>query len=228
MRRLDLAFEYPESNRDYDISTVLTASAPRTQVWPSDIILDQESEGACAAFSGIGALQCAPTRKALDYGFNECIHDVYWPAQHIDAFPGGAYPGAETVMSGTSLNAVARVLKQRGLIDSYRWSFTRDDFRRGIIEHGPAHIGVHMYEYMYRPGAGGWIRPEGRVVGGHAMYVAGYVHGRKPYYIIQNSWGRNWGGWWFKHRGRCRIKEDDLFKLLFDDRGQACFYTTKQ
>ncbi len=208
---LDLAFEYPESNKDYNINTkLLSTPIAKSKIWTSPKILNQGTEGACAAFSGIGALQCEPNNTALEYGYKECVENIYWAAQKCDQFPGGAYPGADVKMDGTSLNAVARVLKQKDLITEYRWSFDVNDFRQGIIEHGPAHIGVKMYEYMYHPGAGGWIVPKGRIMGGHAMYVAGYVHGRKPYYIIQNSWGRNWGGWWFKHRGRCRIKEEDF------------------
>jgi hypothetical protein len=224
-RSFDLGFEYPAENRAHDIAPLLAAAAPRTQVWPSASVLDQQSEGACAAFSGIGLLQCQPTQTAKDYGFAECIEQIYWPAQRCDQYQGGAYPGAATHMDGTSLNAVARVLKQKGLIKSYRWSFNRDNFRSGIIQHGPAHIGVKIYEGMMATSISGWIKPTGTCYGGHALYVAGYVHAKKPYYIIQNSWGKSWGGWYFKHPGRCRISEEDLFNLLFDQRGQALFYT---
>jgi hypothetical protein len=224
-RRFDLAFDFSESNRKHDIAALLTASEPQTKIWGTRTVLDQKAEGACAAFSGIGLLQCAPYEKAMGYGYDECIKDIYWPAQKIDIYPGGAYPGAKKRMDGTSLNAIAKVLKDKGLISSYRWSFTREDFRNAVINHGPAHIGVRIYEGMMSTRIGGWISPTGACLGGHALYVAGYVAGKTPYYISQNSWGRRWGGWMFKNAGRCRITEDDLFRLLFDERGQACFYS---
>lgn len=224
-RTFDLTFEYADKNRDYDISPKLLSSAPPTsKIWTSPKVLDQGTEGACAAFSGVGALQCEPNGIVLGYGYDECVKDVYWAAQRIDTFPGGTYPGAKVHMDGTSLNAVARVFKKEGLVRNYRWSFNKNNFRTGIIQHGPAHIGVRMYEGMQRTNLTGWIKPIGECVGGHALVVVGYVAGKTPYYVIQNSWGATWGGWWFKNAGRCRITEKDLFKLLFDERGQAVFY----
>ena len=63
----------------------------------------------------------------------------------------------------------------------------------------------------------GYIHATGDVVGGHCILCRG-VNGREKYFLLRNSWGKNWGV-----NGDCKISFDDMKKLLADD-GEAVFF----
>jgi len=61
----------------------------------------------------------------------------------------------------------------------------------------------------------GFIRPTGRLLGGHAFLVLA-VNITKEFVTMKNSWGSEWGD-----NGRANIRFDDL-QLLLKECGEAC------
>jgi C1A family cysteine protease len=78
---------------------------------------------------------------------------------------------------------------------------------------------VNWHQGMDRVDSEGYIYPTGAVRGGHCVIVDGVVFGVEnevDRFRIRNSWGLSWG-----LNGRCRIKVEDLRKLLSAG-GTAC------
>jgi hypothetical protein len=95
-------------------------------------------------------------RRGIDNKFAK--EQLYWEAQKIDRWPGGAYPGAEPHMEGSSVLAAVKVAKRLGYIEEYRWAFGIEDVKKAISEIGPVILGVPWYEGI----AGCSIRSERR------------------------------------------------------------------
>lgn len=180
--------------------------------------LDQGSDGACVGFAFAHELSARPLEiPGLGYDF---ARGVYWDAQRIDPWPGGAYPDASPQYEGTSVLAGVKVLHRHGYIGEYRWCFGEDDLAIVVGYHGPVVVGTNWYEGMYQPDSDGFVRPTGRVGGGHAylVYAADHDDG---FYRIWNSWGKDWGD-----NGTAKISVPDMARLL-DERGEACVPTKR-
>jgi hypothetical protein len=217
--RLDRVRHVDLRSLDYPVAETLAAEGvvtPRSYTWKLAVQLDQGREGACVGFGWAHELAARPAEvEQITNAFAR--EHIYWEAQKIDQFPGGAYPGAVPFGEGTSVLAGARVVAHLGYIDEYRWALAPVELVLAVGYKGPAVIGVDWYEGMMRTDADGFIRPTGRVVGGHCVVVHGVkvVHdgdGRvdptRSYVRIQNSWGPDWG-----LNGRCRLSFIDLAVL---------------
>jgi hypothetical protein len=68
---------------------------------------------------------------------------------------------------------------------------------------------------MVSPDGRGFVRPTGRMVGGHAIVMNG-VDVRRGVATLRNSWGAGWG-----RGGNCYLSFGDLGWLLDRD-GEAC------
>ena len=141
---------------------------------------------------------------------------IYWEAQKIDPWPGGAYPGASPRYEGSSVLAAIKAAQRLGYFDSYRWSFSLQDLILGVGYSGPAVMGTTWYEGMSKPDNSGIIRPTGQDAGGHCYLIDQVIPKRKLFGGL-NSWGPEWGV-----DGRFYISFDDMDRLLHED-GEAVF-----
>lgn len=135
--------------------------------------------------------------------------DIYTEAQKIDDFPGENY-------DGTTVRAGAKVLQDKGFIQSYTWAWDVDTVIQAILEKGPVVVGTNWYYDMFRPNIDtAIIMVSGNLAGGHA-YVLNGVNIKKKLIRIKNSWGRAWGD-----KGHAYISFDDMDKLIKSN-GEAC------
>lgn len=210
--RLDRLPQDDERNRRFAaVGTIVEADAPFvSKVWNLSDYLDQGQEGACVGFGTTHELLADPIPvRGLDATFAR--EKVYWEAQKIDPWAGGAYPGATPFYEGTSTLAGVKVAQTLGYITEYRWAFDVDDMRRVVGNYGPMIIGVNWYSGMFNPDATGTIHVSGYIAGGHCLLVIGVDEARGAF-VLHNSWGADWG-----ENGRCFISFADMARLLAED-----------
>jgi hypothetical protein len=106
-------------------------------------------------------------------------------------------------------------VQEAGYINEYRWAFSLDDALLAIGYQGPGILGTNWYEGCMKPDAKGFIRPTGRIVGGHAIVVRG-VNVKNKTVRLSNSWGKSWGV-----EGDCFMTFDDFATMLRND-GEFC------
>lgn len=221
-RRLDRVPLFDEQSRNYPAVALLGADQrqPVTKRWTipdGEPVLDQGNEGACVGFGVTNELRFNPVPiPNLDATFAR--ERIYWEAQKIDPWPGGAYPGASPQYEGTATLAGIKVAAKLGYYSEYRWAFGEPDAALAVSYLGPVVIGVNWYQGMYRPDRSGYLRPTGSLVGGHCLLVIG-INVRYGYYVLYNSWGRDWG-----NQGTAKIRRTDLARLLTEN-GDACVIT---
>ena len=144
---------------------------------------------------------------------------VYFGAQKIDRWPGGEYPGAIPISSGTSVLAGAKFLHREGYFLEYRWGSSLYDLVLALSYHGPAVIGLEWYEGMKRPNEHFRMRPTGQLVGRHCLLAVGvelqvnHEQDSPSRYLVhfQNSLGADWG-----LNGRAAMCGSDLAHMLVD------------
>lgn len=211
--RLDRLVHFDERSRDYPIRTLLAADEPRSYTWRLPVYLDQGTEGACVGFSWAHELVARPSEvKDVDTAF---ARNIYFEAQKIDPWEGGAYPGATPFYEGTSILAGAKSTVATGKITEYRWGFSLNDALVAISRKGPGILGCYWYEGMMNTDDNGFIKPSGAILGGHAIIVRG-VSVKNKTVRLSNSWGRNWG-----QDGDCFMTWDDFNTVLMND-GEFC------
>ena len=201
---------------EYKVRDLFDADEPlRTKTWRCRAVLDQGNEGACTGFAAAHELIAAPTtvRKGIDNTFAR--EQLYWEAQKIDQWKGGAYPGADPFSEGSSVLAVMKVLKRLGYVPTYRWAFGVEDLKKAVSHIGPAVIGIPWRRSMFSPDEKGYLRINGEESGGHAILVRGINVHRKAF-LLHNSWGAGWG-----NNGTAWIKWRAM-KVLLKDGGEAC------
>ncbi len=220
--RLDRLVQYDERSKKFPLCATLNSDErqPRSRRWAMPIrdkILNQGKEGACVAFAITNELKAKPVPiKGLNDVFAR--QAIYWPAQEIDDWPGGSYPGAEPLYEGTSVLAGVKTAAKLGFYTEYRWAFSENELALGISYQGPAVVGVPWYAGMLRTDDDDYINVTGTVQGGHAICVLG-IDVDEGCYIFMNSWGGRWG-----NRGRGRIRRTDMARLLHEN-GEACIVT---
>lgn len=199
----------------YGIRAVLTPDTElKTKIWRCDVWLDQGSEGACTGFAVAHELAAKPV-AVPDLTDKFAREQIYWEAQKEDSFPGGAYPGAQPFMEGSTVLAAVKVAKRLGYIEEYRWALSVEDLALAIGNVGPAVLGIPWYEGMYKPHACGMLHPTGEKVGGHAILCKGF-NAKTRAFLVHNSWGKSWG-----EQGTAWIHWDDM-KTLLSGTGDAC------
>jgi len=215
-QRLDRLVQFDDRSRNYSIADTRTAAKKhRSYTWRCDATFDQGMEGACVGFA-LGHELAARPAEVRDLTSKFLREQIYWEAQKIDPWAGGAYPGANPRYEGTSVLAGIKVVKKLGYIDEYRWAFNMDDLMYGIGHNGPALLGIPWYYNMYFPNKAGVIVPTGMMVGGHAI-LARAINLKTGMITLRNSWGPLWGV-----GGDCYIKIDHLQYLLEKD-GECAF-----
>lgn len=213
-KRLARIVQFDDKSRGYPIrATISPGAQPRSYTWGCGTHLDQGAEGACVGFSMTHELIARPKVVAgVDARFARS--EVYWEAQKIDPWEGGAYPGASPFYEGTSVLAGIKILKKLGYVQEYRWCFGLEDLVLAVGYKGPAVLGIAWYEGMFQPWPCGHIHVSGQVAGGHAILCKG-VSVRDRTFTLHNSWGPAWG-----NGGDCRITWDEMDRLLHEQ-GEA-------
>ena len=229
-RTLDWQSHHDERSLDFPIRAEIGDRVRRRwKLWGSPRErLDQGWEGACVGFGLTNELLASPARAVLDsHGpADEFARNVYRTAQRIDEWPGEAY-------EGTSVLAGAKVIRDLGYIDGFRWAFGIDDVIDTLCAPardggGPVVIGIPWFESMYQTRPGGLVEVGGNLVGGHCLVLTGYHPGirireegwfnRIEVVRWRNSWGRGYG-----RRGDGFVKVEDLAWLLDGVwKGEAC------
>jgi hypothetical protein len=172
---------------------------------------DQGNTSMCTVFSWSHWLEDGPMiqdglgdrEKPL---FN--VTNLYHKAQANDGIPGSNY-------NGSTVRAVAKILKAAGVVSEYRWANSVDDIVTCLLTIGPVVVGTRWYTSMFTPDANGLVKPTGGMAGGHAYLLNG-VDTEKKLFRIKNSWGKGWG-----QSGHAFISFDDFATLLANG-GQAC------
>jgi hypothetical protein len=204
-RTLDRVPHFDNRSREYPIRTLLNTTQPRSYTWRCDTWLDQGSEGACVGFAWAHENAARPVERPAT---EQLARSIYEAAKTIDPWPGEDY-------DGTSVLAGAKIMQRNGALTSYRWSFNLTDALAAVSRHGPAVAGLNWYTGMMTPDSAGFIRPTGRVEGGHAILVRG-VNVKRRTVTLRNSWSESWG-----KRGDCYLTWDD-FGALLADHGELC------
>lgn len=212
--RLDRLVQFDERSRNYPVRSTFPAHVtPRSYTWRCDTYLNQGAEGACVGYAMTHELIGRPVCvEGLNAQFAR--ETVYWAAQRIDQWDGGAYPGGDPFYEGTSVLAGIKVLQQLGYIEAYRWAFGLDDLVLAVGYKGPAILGINWYEGMFNTLPCGHIHIYGQLAGGHAILCKG-VSVKNRTFTLHNSWGSDWG-----NNGDALISWDEMDRLL-QDRGEA-------
>lgn len=217
---------YEHDARDYPASVALTVAEPVSVSWnipAGEPVLDQGQEGSCVGHGVTNDLRFAPVAiGGLTSVF--AVQSIYWPAQRIDEFAGGAYPGAQPRSEGTSVRAGVKAAKALGFYGEYRFARSEAEMALALAQYGPVIIGVNWYRGMMRPDRNGYLNPTGAVQGGHCVLVVALKVTSPPgagYYTIYNSWGPGWG-----RQGTARIRRNVMARLLAE-RGDACVITQR-
>lgn len=232
--RLDRLYEEDWNSLNFPVTRRLRSAEilklPRSYTWSCGLWLDQGSEGACVGFGCCHELAARPvTVSGLtnDYARTK----VYWEAQKIDPWSGGAYPGATPFYEGTSVLAGIKILHKLGFYSEYHWALDLQQLVIGLGYTGPAVLGLDWYEGMYDTDENGFIKVEGMNVGGHCILAIGVkcvwpdgvaknfvnLDLDRSYITLHNSWGKSWGV-----EGRAKITLRDMGVLLAAN-GEACF-----
>jgi hypothetical protein len=196
---------FDERSRAFGIAAV-EDRAPRSYTWGAGSQLDQGTSSACVGFSWAAELSAKPVVIPTDddRGFR-----LYAEAQAVDRAEGRFWPEGASVLAG------AKAVQAAGHMAEYRWAFGADELATAASRSGPCVIGIPWHTSMFHPDAQGYVRPNGSVVGGHALLVRGYnVKARR--FHLRNSWGSRWG-----KAGDCYLSHTDMAALLADQ-GDAC------
>lgn len=211
--RLARIKQFDERSRAFPVRSLVGGKMPRSYTWSCNQWLDQGVEGACVGFAFSHELVARPSVvKGITAKFAR--ERVYWEAQKIDQWSGGAYPGARPFYEGTSVLAGVKVIQKLGFIKEYRWAFGLEDLILAVGYKGPAVIGVNWYDGMYEPNSNGYLEVSGDLVGGHSTLING-VNVREESFNIHNSWGRSWG-----NGGDAKISFSDM-EILLQEQGEA-------
>ena len=172
-------------------------------------VLDQGSLGSCTGNAAAHAMNCEPYRARMRQLGKPLLRQpdaisIYQDATIIDQFP-GTYPPEDTGSSGL---AVAKVLRNRGLIEGYSHAFSPDQ-ARGALQLGPVLFGTWWHNSMFEADEHGYLHPDGNKVGGHEILLIG--DNGKGKLTLLNNWGPHWAD-----RGRFYLTYQDFAELMLD------------
>lgn len=109
---------------------------------------------------------------------------IYKLAKGIDGYPNE---------DGTSLEAGLQAAQELGLmplVGSIREVTTEIEVKQALHRYGVVLAAFNATEAWGNPGSDGWMQPDGRPLGGHAVLLCGYSDiDVPPYHALQNSWG---------------------------------------
>lgn len=209
---------FDERSRAYPVRTV-GQRATRSYTWAlGQDVLDQGNQGSCVGHAFSHELEARPSVVA-----DVDPRGIYFEAQKIDEWEGGAYDGASPFYEGTSILAGAKTVKAMGHYREYRWAFSVDDLAYAVGHEGPGVLGVTWTTDMFRPDENGYIWPTGLFAGGHAILANG-VNLKRREFLLPNSWGPEWSTiqWGAQTlHGYCKVTFEAMAAML-EDNGEAC------
>lgn len=195
---------------------------PRRRNWRRGPLLDQGQRGACVGFSGTNFLRASPIRNR-DIGQVKDVRDsyalgLYEECQRVDEWD--STPPEE----GTSVDALGRVLKSRGLVSTYYWVTGSAEELAAVLSLQPAIMGTWWWSGMSAADQEphGIALPTGRRLGGHAWLVDGYLP-KATFGSTTDAWFRgyqSWGPWGVNNRGTFWVPRQAMETLL-GDQGEA-------
>lgn len=205
--RLGRRVQFDERSRSFGIRELLPpVHKPRSYTWSCPVALSQGNTNSCVGHA------IAHDAAARPVSIKNVTHDtameVYRRALQLDP-----WEGEED--EGTSILAGMKAAMEKGWYSQYRWAFSLEDAIDALTYFGPVIFGVPWYESMFEVDSQGIVKPEGRVVGGHAIMGRG-ANRKKKLVRWRNSWDDGWG-----IGGDCFISFDDLEKLLHQE-GECC------
>lgn len=200
----------PEDKRDYNIEKVSKTIIVLPDKYESKQteILNQGSVGSCVAHSCASTIMTCEEHSyekhnnySRGYIYANRLDTDYqksgmYPRQALkqlnkcgdvlyEDFPYNIeYPEIKEKLKGIE-EELAKKANQYKIINYYR-CYTEEDIKATILNKGACIICVPVYETFNRD-----LKEIGKTLKGyHAMTVIGWT---KDYWIIQNSWGKNWG-----------------------------------
>ena len=203
--RRDLRFSLPES--------LPGAANVRSQMHFAGAIIDQGRKSKCVGSAFKGWLYGGPIINKTPITDDE----IYARAQDVDE-----WAEKEPEMQGTSIRAGAKVLRDLGFIESFRWALSVESVIDHLAVVGPMVAGTIWTRGMSYPDKDGYARPDGRLYGGHGFRLVGmHREVRNPDQTkgrvrIANSHGYEYG-----QRGRAWISFRDL-EVLLKEHGEMC------
>lgn len=189
--------------------------------WITSKALDQKRKPHCVSFSGHQFLLSSPV-KNIPFGSTQELYDL---CQANDEWEGTDY-------DGTSVRALMKVFKDKGLISKYEWAYNLDVAIRHIITTSPLILGISWDRAMFEPFVyqrsrkdkpAVFIKAGGGNAGGHAITWSG-INLEKPCWCgdlgvgqLTNSWSENWG-----HKGRVYMCLKEIGAKIADWGEAAC------
>lgn len=222
------------------LDLALTLTPPPPAISP---IRDQMSEGACCGFALASAVDLMNRQRhlRLDESADVPISSprmLYEMAKVHDEWPGEDYEGTSIrgALKGFYHNGVcsedlapykdgegnwflkidqAKDARRLGLGAYYRLSPEIIDYHAALNEVGVIYVSAQIHRGWQRPRfdrVKGDIKPSHLTEGGHAFIIVGYD---ELGFLIQNSWGEDWGG--FKGMpGIARWRYEDWSATVMD------------
>ncbi|MCL4395191.1 MAG: hypothetical protein M1482_10385 [Chloroflexi bacterium] len=193
----------PADSRDFPLRDYITlghrlrALLPVSKTWPVSKVLDQGETGHCVGFACAGFGIAEPVADPWD---NSAGDKIYYLAKVIDG-----EPNAE---DGTTVRSGARALQKLRRLHAYAFARTVGEVKTWVLSKGTLVVGTDWYESMMETDGRGYVRPGGRLAGGHAYLLIGY-DAKENAFVFQNSWGKSWG-----KAGRFKMKVNDFARLL--------------
>lgn len=187
------------------------ANLPERKAWYCPWNLDQDGLPQCVSYAAELLTRAGPVTNKFPWT-NQEFYDL---CQNADEWPGTNY-------DGTSVRAAGTVLKEKGILSSFEWAFDHSTALKHGLVSGPMDFGTDWYEGMMEVDEFGFVRVEGRSVGGHS-YLCPLVDRTKldprtkkyGAWRIAQTWSRDWG-----QKGRAWITFADMEKLI-EDYGEA-------
>lgn len=213
--RLGRVYAPDPGDHRYSVAGMWGTLAPhelRSYTWSVGHWFDQGSTPQCVEFSWRHEAVARPVKVPADK--LPMRGEIYKYAQAHDEWPGSDY-------DGTSVRAGAKAMQAYGFIGNYWWCRTEPEVAQVLGYKGPVVVGTNWHADMFEPDDDGFIRPTGRVEGGHA-YLIYALSIKQGWYGIWNSWGSWWG-----LGGTAKIRRNDLAALLEAD-GEACVPTERR
>jgi C1A family cysteine protease len=202
-----------ERDTEHLMPRLSRAGTVTSKYWWTPEVWDQGATSQCVAYSGVRYLISNPVRnKPISFV------ELYKDCQDNDEWPGSNY-------DGTSVRALFKVFKRRGLVDEYKWAFECGPAVDHLLLAGPVVFGTVWSDRMANIPKNNFLDVEpdlSRVQDGHAWCAYGVnkkkrcPDGSLGAVRAMNSWGKSWG-----EGGRFWVSFKDLDRLVKAE-GESC------